>query len=70
MFPIGLAAFIDLHLGNDGGWYVLSVCVAIYIVHTIFYFRSKSMRSSAIWFGFLIALLICNVAGCRGQLPR
>ena len=70
LFPIGLVAFVTLRLGNDGGWGVLGFCVAIYVVHAIFYFRSQTVRSTALWLGLLILLLICNVAGCRAQLPR
>ena len=70
IFPLGLAAFVNLRWGNDGGWGVLGLCVAIYVVHAIFYFRSKTWRWTALWFAVLIALLVCNVAGCRAQLPR
>ena len=70
LFPLGLAAFANLRWGNDGGWGVLGLCVAIYVAHAIFYFRSKTSRSTAFWLAVLIALLICNVAGCRAQLPR
>jgi len=70
LFPLGLAAFVNLRWGNDGGWGVLGLCFAIYVAHAIFYFRSKTIRSTALWLGLLIVLLICNVAGCRSQLPR
>ena len=70
LFPLGLAAFVNLRWGNDGGWGVLILCFAIYVAQAIFYFRSKTIRSTALWLGVLIALLICNVAGCRAQLPR
>ena len=70
LFPLGLAAFLNLRWGNDGGWWVLGFCYAIYIAHAVFYFRSKTVRSSALWLGLLVILLICNVSGCRAQLPR
>src|SRR4051812_4834724 len=70
LFPLGLAAFVNLRLGNDGGWGILGLCYAIYVVHAVFYFRSKTVRSTVILFALLILLLICNVAGCRAQLPR
>ena len=70
LFPIGLVAFVNLRLGNDGGWWVLGFCVAIYVAHGIFYFRSTTVRSTALWLGVLILLLVCNVAGCRAQLPH
>ena len=70
LFPLGLAAFVNLRLGNDGGWGVLGVCVAVYVVHAIFYFRSKTTRTTVMLLGLLVLLLICNVSGCRAQLPR
>lgn len=70
MFPLGLAAFVNLRWGNDGGWGVFGLCIAIYVAQAIFYFRAKTLRASALWFVVLVILLICNVTGCRGQLPR
>jgi len=70
LFPLGLAAFVNLRLGNDGGWGILGLCYAIYIVHAVFYFRSKTVRSTVIWFALLVLLLVCNVSGCRAQLPH
>ena len=70
LFPLGLAAFVNLRWGNDGGWGVLGLCAAVYVVHAIFYFRSKTWRSTLLWFALLVILLICNIAGCRSQLPR
>src|SRR6266481_3602631 len=70
LFPLGLAAFVNLRWGNDGGWGVLGLCVAIYVAHAFFYFRSKTVRSTVFWFALLIVLFVCNVAGCRAQLPR
>ncbi len=70
LFPLGLAAFLNLRWGNDGGWGVFGLCIAIYVVQAIFYFRSKTVRSTVLWLAVLVILLICNVAGCRSQLPR
>lgn len=69
MFPLGLAAFINVHWGNDGGWGVLAACVAIYLVHGWFYFRSKGKRSTLFLFALLVVLLTCNVSGCHKMLP-
>jgi hypothetical protein len=70
MFPLGLAAFVNLRLGNDGGWGVLAACIAVYLLHAYFYFRSKNFPSLIIWFAVLVLLLVCNIAGCRAMLPR
>ena len=51
---------------GDGG--VFSVCIGVYLIHAYFYFRSRSMRSTVLLFGFLIILLICNVSGCRDMI--
>jgi hypothetical protein len=65
MFPLGLAAVIDRHLANDGGWGVFIGCYIVYLVHGFFYFRSKTTTRTVILYGVLIVLLIGNVAGCR-----
>jgi hypothetical protein len=70
LFPLGLAAFVNLRWGNDGGWGVLASVVLIYLAHAYFYFRAKTSRSTILWFVLLIVLLLCNVSGCRAQLPR
>src|SRR3954468_2984549 len=70
LFPLGLAAFVNLRWGNDGGWWALGIGFAIYLVHAVFFFRSRTARSTMILFGLLVVILICNVAGCRAQLPR
>jgi hypothetical protein len=70
MFPLGLVAFFNLQLGNDGGWWVIGGVTFIYLVHAIFYFRSNTTRAAILWFSVLIVLLVCNVSGCRAQLPR
>ena len=68
MFPLGLVAFFNLRLGNDGGWWVIGGVTLIYLVHAVFYFRSRTTRSTILWFALLVVLLICNVAGCRAQM--
>jgi hypothetical protein len=65
MFPLGLAAVIDRHLTNDGGWGVMIGCYLIYFVHGFFYFRSKTTARTVILYGILVLLLVGNVAGCR-----
>src|SRR3954451_24378169 len=62
LFPLGLAAFVNLRLGNDGGWGVLGFCYAIYILHAVFYFRSKTVRSTVLLFALLVVLLICTIS--------
>ena len=68
MFPLGLAAFIDRHWGNDGGWWVFIACIGIYLVHAWFYFRARTTRSTLLWLAVLIALLLGNVSGCRAMI--
>ena len=68
MFPIGLAAFINPHWANSGGWGVFGGCIGIYLVHAHFYFRSRTLRSTLFLFGVVIVLLICNVLGCRAMI--
>lgn len=69
MFPLGLAAFINVHWGNDGGWGVLAACVGVYVVHGFFYFRSRSKRSTLLLFAVLVVLLLCNISGCHKMFP-
>ena len=68
MFPLGLAAFLNRRWGNDGGWWVLGTCVGIYVVHAFFYFRSRTWRSTVLWFALLTILLLCNISGCREMI--
>jgi hypothetical protein len=68
MFPLGLAAFVERQWGNSGGWAVLAGCIAVYLVHAWFYFRSRKLWSTLLLFGGLAILLICNVSGCRAML--
>ncbi|HME89572.1 MAG TPA: hypothetical protein VKE30_10220 [Chthoniobacterales bacterium] len=68
MFPLGLAAAIDRHLANDGGWGVLIGCYLIYLVHGFFYFRSKTTARTVILYAALVLLLLGNVAGCREMI--
>jgi hypothetical protein len=68
MFPLGLVAVIDRHTANAGGWGVLIGCYAVYLIHGIFYFRSKTTTRTVILYGVLVVLLIGNVAGCRDMM--
>jgi hypothetical protein len=68
MFPLGLIAVFDRHLANDGGWGIFIGLYVVYIVHGFFYFRSRTTLRTAILFGVLVVLLMCNVAGCREMI--
>jgi hypothetical protein len=68
MFPLGLIAVFNRHLANDGGWGVFIGLYLVYIVHGYFYFRSKTTIRTVIFFGVLVVLLTCNVAGCREMI--
>ena len=70
LFPLGLAAFFNLRWGNDAGWLGLGLLYGIYIAHAVYYFRSKTTRSNVLWLAVLVLLLVCNVSGCKAQLPR
>jgi hypothetical protein len=68
MFPLGLAAFVDRHWANIGGWGVFIGCIAVYVIHAWFYFRSRTLHLTLFLFGVLAILLICNVSGCRAMI--
>ena len=68
MFPLGLAAVIDRHLANDGGWGVFIACYAVYLIHGFFYFRSKTTVRTIALYVILVLFLIGNVAGCREMI--
>ena len=68
MFPLGLAAVINRHWANDGGWGVFAASYGIYLVHAYFYFCSRTTRSALFWFAILIILFVGNVAGCREMI--
>jgi len=68
MFPLGLAAFISRFWANTAGRGVLIGCIAVYVVHAWFYFRSRKLWSTLLLFGALAILLMCNVSGCRNML--
>jgi hypothetical protein len=44
MFPLGLAAVIDRHSANDGGWGVMIGCYLVYVVHGFFAFVPRRPR--------------------------
>jgi hypothetical protein len=68
MFPLGLAAFINPHWSNDGGWGVFAACIAVYVIHGWFYFRARNSRTTLFLIGVLAILLISNVSGCRTMI--
>jgi hypothetical protein len=68
MFPLGLAAFFDRQWANSGGWGVFAGCIAVYLVHAWFYFRSRNLPTALFLFGVLAILLTCNVSGCRAMI--
>jgi hypothetical protein len=68
MFPLGLAAVINRHGANSGGWGILIACYAVYVIHAYFYFRSKSLRWTLLLYGVLLVLLFGNIAGCRQMI--
>jgi hypothetical protein len=68
MFPLGLAAFINPHWTNSGGWGVFGACIGVYLVHAYFFFRSRSLLSTLFLLGVVITLLTCNVSGCRAMI--
>src|SRR5947208_14948899 len=57
MFPLGLVAVIDRHTANDGGWGVLIACYAVYLLHGVFYFPSKTTTRTVILTGAPVFLL-------------
>ena len=65
MFPLGLLAFFNLRLGNDAGWWGIGGVTAIYVVHAIYYFRSKTSQSTIVLLVILIAMLVLQ----RSRLP-
>jgi hypothetical protein len=68
MFPLGLFAFFFPEHRQAGGWTVIVAVTAIYVGHAFFFFRAKATRSALILFTVLVAMLICNVAGCSGMV--
>lgn len=68
MFPLGLAAFFNRQWANSGGWGIFLGCIAVYLIHAWFYFRSTNAGSTLVLFGVLAILLICNVSGCRAMI--
>src|SRR5262252_3860713 len=65
MFPLALAAFANQH---SGGWGLFATFIGIYLAQAYFYFRSRKVWSTPLLLGVLVALLICNVSGCRAML--
>jgi hypothetical protein len=67
MFPIGLVAFF-YPAASQGGWGVLLIGAAVYVLHAVFYFRARSRLATIFLYVVLIGLLFCNVSGCRSML--
>jgi hypothetical protein len=68
LFPIGLLQVFYRPALRDGAWSTLILCFAVYLGHAFFYFRSRTKRSTIIWFVILVLLLVCNVSGCRAMI--
>jgi hypothetical protein len=68
MFPLGLAAFINRQWANSGGWGVFVGCIAVYLIHAWFYFRSRNLRAILLLLAVLAILLVSNVSGCRAMI--
>jgi hypothetical protein len=47
---------------------VLLGCAAIYVIHAVFYFRTRNARAAILLYLVLLALLFCNVSGCRSMI--
>jgi hypothetical protein len=67
-WTIGFAAFLSRYWANTGGCGVFAGCVAVYLMHAWFYFRSRKLWSTLLLLGLLAILLVCNVSGCRTML--
>jgi hypothetical protein len=68
LFPMGLARAVYPPGMRGDGLVILVACYLAYVVHAVFYFRARSVRSSYIFLAVLIVLLICNVSGCREMI--
>ena len=68
MFPLGLFAFFFPEHRQSAGWAVIILVLALYGVHAMLYFRARTTRSAIVLAGVLVALLVCNVAGCREMI--
>ena len=65
MFPLGLAQLAYPPSLRDEGWGVFVVCYAVYLIHAVFFFRSRVRLSTYLSFAILGALLFGNVVGCH-----
>src|SRR5215471_21233622 len=68
MFPLGLAAFINRQWANAGSWGVFVGCIAVYLIHAWFYFRSRNLRTTLFLLAVLAILLVFNGSGCRAMI--
>ena len=67
MFPLGLLHFLPT-AAMSNGWAALFVSWTAYIVHAVFFFRARKRQMTIALGIVLVALLICNVSGCREML--
>lgn len=69
LFPAGLFAFLPPGQ-PDEKWANPLLCFgwAIYIVHAVFFFRTRQRKTVWILFAVLVVLLVCNVGGCHQML--
>jgi len=67
LFPLGLAAFV-YPPWSEAGWGAVAFGTAIYVVHGVLFFRAKRRKAMTLLALSLVALLICNVASCRGMV--
>ncbi len=68
MFPIGLLRIFYPTSLLGGGTWQLPGCYLVYLFHALGYFRARTKFSTALWLALLVALLICNVTGCREMI--
>jgi hypothetical protein len=68
MFPLGLFAFVAPEHRQAGGWTVIAIGWAIYLLHGLFYFRSRSLKATLLLLGILALIFLANIAGCRQMI--
>jgi hypothetical protein len=68
MFPLGLFGFAYPPGRQGAGWAAFSVCVGLYVLHAILFFRSRQMRATISYFAILVLLLAANISGCRDMI--
>jgi hypothetical protein len=69
MFPTGLFAFIPSgFVEAKWGIPLLVLGWLIYLVHAVFFFRTRTCKTIWILYAMLLLLLVCNVGGCHQML--